>query len=139
MHFLHDIHFLAIFVAGVAAFILGAVWYSPLMFAKQWMEYQGYTPERLKAMQAGAKRAYAISFVCQLVIAAALAMLAAITHMTSAEAGIKLGLLCGVGFAATTGLMVNVYSDKHIKAFLLDAGYQVVYFAVMGAILAAWH
>ncbi len=140
MNFLHDINFLAVLVAAVAAFLLGAIWYSPLLFAKQWMEFHGYTPEKVKAMQqAGAMRAFAVSFVCQLVIAFAIALLIAIIHMRSPVAGIKLGLVCWLGFAVSTGLMANVYSDKSIKAFLLDAAYQLVYFVVMGAILAVWH
>jgi hypothetical protein len=139
MHYLQDINFLAVLVAAVAAFLLGAIWYSPLLFAKQWMQVHGYTPEKLKAMQAQTKRAYAISFVSLLVMAAVMAMLIAIIHMSSVTAGIKLGVLCWVGFAATIGLMANMYSDKPLKAFLLDAGYQLVYFVAMGAILAAWH
>ncbi|MFI4920781.1 MAG: DUF1761 domain-containing protein [Gammaproteobacteria bacterium] len=139
MHFLNDINFLAVLVAAVVAFALGALWYSPLLFAKQWMQFNGYGSEKLKAMQADAKRAYAVSFVCQLVIAATMALLIAMIHMHALSAGVKLGVICWLGFVATTGLMANVYSDKPIKAFLLDAGYQLVYFIVMGGILVLWH
>lgn len=138
MSHLHDINFLAVLVSAVVAFVLGAIWYSPLLFAKQWMQVNGYTPERLKAMQAQAQRAYAVSFVSLLVMAAAMDMLVAITHMSAASAGVKLGALCWLGFVATVGLMANMYSDKPLKAFLLDAGYQLVYFVAMGAILAGW-
>ena len=139
MQYLHDINFLAVLVAAIAAFVLGAVWYSPLLFAKQWTQIHADTPEKLKAMQAGAKKAYAVSLVCLLVMAVAMSLLIAITHMTAVTAGIKLGLLCWLGFAVTIGLMANMYSGKPLKAFLLDAGYQLVYFVVMGAILAVWH
>ncbi len=139
MQYLYDVNFLAVLVSAVVAFLLGAVWYSPLLFAKQWIAIHADTPAKLKAMQASAKKVYAVSFVCLLVMALAMSLLVAITHMTAVTAGIKLGLLCWLGFAATIGLMANMYSGKPIKAFLLDAGYQLVYFAVMGAILAAWH
>lgn len=139
MQYLHYINFLAVVVAAVVAFGLGAIWYSPLLFAKQWMEFNGYGPEHIKAMQADAKRAYGISFGCQLVIAAALALLIAITHMSALLAGVKLALVCWLGFAVSLGLMANVYSNRPLKAFLLDAGYQLVYFVAMGAILVLWH
>src|SRR5579863_6533317 len=135
MQYLHYVNFMAVVVAAIVAFLLGALWYSPLLFAKQWVALHGYTPEKLKAMQAQSKRAYAISFVCQLVIAFAMALLIAITHMVALLAGIKLALVCWTGFVATTGLMAQVYSDKPFKAFLLDAGYQLVYFLAMGLIL----
>lgn len=138
MQYLYDVNFLAVLVSAVVAFLLGAVWYSPLFFAKQWIEIHADTPQKLKALRAGAKKAYAVSFACLLVMAAAMAMLVAITNMSTAFAGIKLGVLCWLGFAATAGLLANLYSDKPVKSFLLDAGYQLLYFAVMGAILAAW-
>jgi len=139
MQYLHYVNFLAVVVAAIVAFLLGALWYSPLLFAKQWAALHGYTPEKLKAMQAQSKRAYTVSFVCQLVIAFAMALLITITHIVALFAGIKLALVCWVGFAASTGLMAQVYSDKPFKAFLLDAGYQLVYFLAMGLILVAWH
>ena len=139
MAYLHDINFLAVIVAAVAAFMLGAIWYSPLLFAKHWMAFNGYGPEQVKAMQANAKKAYGICLVCQLVIAFALASLIAITHIVGRLAGIKLALLCWLGFAFSLGLIANAYSDKPLKAFLLDAGYQLVYFVVMALILVSWH
>ena len=41
MAYLHYINFLAVIVAALAAFGLGAVWYSPLLFAKQWVAFNG--------------------------------------------------------------------------------------------------
>ena len=41
--------------------------------------------------------------------------------------------------AATIGLVANVYSGKRFAVFAIDAGYQLVYVAVMSAILGAWH
>jgi hypothetical protein len=38
-------------------------------------------------------------------------------------------------FSLTTA---NLYSDKPAAAFLIDAGYQLVYMTVMGAILGGW-
>src|SRR5207253_9570578 len=39
---------LAVLVAAVLTMVLGAVWYSPVLFAKQWMHAHGYTPEKLE-------------------------------------------------------------------------------------------
>jgi hypothetical protein len=134
-----NINVLAVLVAAVVAFGLGALWYHPMLFGKQWVAFNGYTPEKIEAMRKGAGRAYGVSFVCFLVMSAMLAVLLRITHITAVLAGAKLGLLVWIGFVATTGLTANVYSDKPIKAFMLDAGYQLVYLVLMGLILAAWH
>ena len=132
------VNYLAIVVAALAAFALGALWYSPLLFAKQWVKAHGYSEAQLQAMQKKAPKAYGVSLACFVVLAFALAVLLNISHITAVLAGVKLGLLCWAGFAATLGLTAHVYSDKPIAAYLIDAGYQLVYFLLMALILVAW-
>ncbi len=52
--------------------------------------------------------------------------------------GVKLGALLGVGFAATIGLTANMFSEKRLSTWAIDAAYQVAYLVLMGAILVAW-
>src|SRR2546428_11141128 len=75
-----NVNVLAVIVAALATFVLGAVWYSPVLFAKQWMQAHGYTPEQLEAMKRrGGARAYARSAPCYPVMAGAPAPLAPYT------------------------------------------------------------
>src|SRR5437879_13917817 len=76
-----NVNILAVIVAAVLTFVLGAVWYSPVLFAKQWMAAQGYTPEKLEEMKRrGVTRAYAVSVLCYLVTAYVMALLASYTN-----------------------------------------------------------
>src|SRR5207244_4268145 len=98
-----NINILAVLVAAVLTFVLGAVWYSPVLFAKQWMAAQGYTAEKLDEMKRkGVTRAYAVSVLCYLVTAYVMALLASYTNSTSLAQGLWLGFLCWLGFAAAT-------------------------------------
>jgi hypothetical protein len=135
---LPSIHVLPVVVSAIVVFLIGALWYSPVLFAKAWMRAHGHTPEKLREMQTQAGRAYAVSFVCYLVMAVAMSILLQRVGVVSVLTGIKLGALLGLGFAAPIGLTGNVFSDKPLSAYLIDAGYQIVYLIVMGAILAAW-
>ena len=137
LHYLPG-HILPSVVAAVVAFLIGGLWYSPLLFARQWVAAHGYTPEQVAAMQRNAPKAYGISFLCFLVMAH---ILQALVHLTGAEGwmyGLHLGFLCWLGFAFTIGLTAQVYSQRKFAVFVIDAGYQLVYLLVMGAILAAW-
>jgi len=136
MHF--TVNYLAVVVAAVAAWILGALWYSPALFARQWMAAHNYSPERIEAMKKGMAKTYAISFLCFVVMAGVLAILVDRLGILGALGGVKLGAITWLGFAATIGLTANLYSDKPLAAFLIDAGYQLVYMVVMGVILAVW-
>ena len=131
-------HVLPLVVAVVATFALGALWYSPLVFGNLWVRSHGYSPERLERMKKRAPRAYGISFLAFLVMVHALAYLAIRVGVGSALGGAKLGFLVWVGFAATIGLTSWVYSDKPFTTYLIDAGYELVYLVVMGAIIGAW-
>ena len=131
-------HALPLVVAVVATFARGALWYSPLVFGNIWVRAHGYSPERLERMKKGAPRAYGVSFVAFLVLAHVLAYLALRVGVGSALGGAKLGFLVWVGFAATIGLTSWVYSDKPFRTYLIDAGYQLLYLLVMGAIIGAW-
>ncbi len=133
------VNFLAVLVAALASFALGALWYSPALFAKQWMKAHGLTQAKVKAMQKDAAKAYGVTFACQLVLAYALAVLISMLHVVALLTGLKLGILCWVGFAATLGLMAHMYSGKALAAWLIDAGYQLIYILLMAAILTAWH
>ena len=89
----------------------------------------------MKELQSGAGPAYAVSFVCWLVMATVLALVA--PHFgDGVGAMIHMALLLWLGFAATTGLTTNVFSDKPVRLWLIDAGYQVVSLTIMATVLA---
>jgi hypothetical protein len=133
------INFLAVVVAAVAAFIIGGLWYSPVLFAKLWVNAHGYSEEQVKEMQKGAGKAYAVTLVCDFLIALAIAVLVGYIHLEHCVQGLKLGLLVWAGFAMPLGLTANMFSGKRITVFYIDTAYQLVYLVIMGAIITVWH
>jgi Protein of unknown function (DUF1761) len=133
-----DVNWLAIIVAAVAAFAIGALWYSPVLFGRQWMAAHGHTPERLAAMQSSMGKTYAFSFITYLIMAMVIALLMGLTGAGTPIQGIVVALLAWLGFGFTIGLNTNLYSDKPAAAFMIDAGYQLIHVIVMGAIVGAW-
>jgi hypothetical protein len=53
--------------------------------------------------------------------------------------GMYHGLFFGLMFAATSMGINCLYQRKSMTLWLIDAGYQVCFMAVIGAILGAWH
>ena len=43
-----EVNWIAIVVAAVASFLLGGLWYSPVLFGKAWQRETGLTDEQLK-------------------------------------------------------------------------------------------
>jgi hypothetical protein len=129
------VNYLAVGVAALATIIIGALWYSPLLFGKLWVKAHGYSQEQAQQM---AGRGFLVSLVCYVVMAFVLAVLASYAGVSTVLQGAMLGLLVWIGFLATLGLTAHMFSEKPLSIYLIDAGYQLTYAMVMGVILAAW-
>ena len=131
----------SVLVAAVATMILGFLWYSPLLFAKPWTVAMGYDPNdkaKMDEMRKGAGKLYGITFVASLISAFVLAKIIDVTTVTSALYGMKIGFAVWLGFVTTVQLTSTLFKKRPIKLYLIDTGYQLVSYLVMGAILAKW-
>lgn len=137
MDALSELNYLAILVTAVVIFAIGALWYT-VLFGKQWLAAHGYTPEQVEAMKTRMGMTYGLSFVAYLVLAAVMDLLIVRLGITEAIGGVKLGVICWLGFLATIGLTANLYSNKSLVTYLIDAAYQLVFMVAAGVILAVW-
>jgi len=129
-----DINYWAVLVAAVVPMLLGALWYSPALFARSWMRAVGRTEEELSGMGLG----YVISAVAALLTSYALARLEHWAEVDDLWNGGLVGLLVWVGFVATV-LAVNTYfGGRPAQLWFINAGYQLVALLIMGGILGAW-
>jgi hypothetical protein len=142
MHFPH-INWLAVLVAGIVIFILGGLWYSPVLFAKRWIALQGRTEEQMKAQAAAANMPvmYASAFLTGIIIAWAMALVFA--HIANdmpidAAHGALFGAVIWLGFSATTSYATALFSGKPRQLWLIDSLYNLVSFVLAGIILAVW-
>lgn len=128
-----SVNWLAVLVSGFVTFVIGAGWYSPAAFGKQWQAAYGINmADKVPVVP------MAVSVVCYIVMAFTLAQLIAWIGVIGILGGIGLGLLVGIGLIAASGLTNNRYQGRPLEGFAIDAGYSIVSCAVMGAILAVW-
>jgi len=59
-----------------------------------------------------------------------------ITTISAIPYGMKVGFAIWLGFVATVQLTDFLFSRKPLKLFLINTGYQLVCYLVMGAIMA---
>lgn len=134
----HHLNFLAIGAAALAAFFLGAIWYT-VLFGKAWARQHGYSDEQLKSMQA--KRPMPIFFgvliVCYFLIALALAHFVPALGATTAVGGLVVAIAAWV-IVAGFRMTAHISSPKPIGAFLIDAGFDLIALIAMSMIIALW-
>ncbi len=136
---LPQINYLAVLVSGFVIFILGGLWYSPVLFMKQWTALMGKSEAEFKASSfLPAPVLFGLAFVCGLTSAAALAVILNHFNNVTPLRGALVGLLCWIGFAGATSFANVLFAKKPFPLWLIDTGFNLVSFLLAGIILALW-
>jgi hypothetical protein len=130
-------HTLAVLAAAVVAWLIGALWYSPVLFAKAWVKAHGYTAEQVAAMRVTQGKVIAATLIAMILMAAVLQVFLQHLGADSVSDGLKWAFHAWLGFALPLGFIAHLYSQKTLAAWLIDLGYQLVYLLAMGATLGA--
>ncbi len=133
---------LAIIGAGVAAWLVGAIYYTVL--AKSWVAAQGLTIEQHKAMM-DAKRGtihawlpFALSFIADLVMACVMSGLIGHIGAYSLRGGMISAAFVWVGFVLTTLLVNNAFAGRRYMLTVIDTIHWLLALLVIGAIIGVW-
>ena len=126
-----NLSWLAIAIAAVSAFVLGSLWYSPLMFSKRWMKENGFTNESMK--DANMVQIFGLAFLLMLFASFILALF--VGAGTGASFGALAGFMAGLGWVFTFLGVIYLFERKSFALFLINACYSVVSLTVMGLII----
>ncbi len=129
-----QINWLAVIAAALSMFVIGGLWYSPMLFAKPWQRAAGLTDDALK----GGSRPliFGLALVLSLLMAANLAFFLA--GVTDVGAAVGYAVAAGLGWAAFGLSVVALFERRPLAYHLINGGYLTVAFVVMGLILALW-
>ncbi|MCC6725748.1 MAG: DUF1761 domain-containing protein [Saprospiraceae bacterium] len=127
--------YLEVLIAAIAAFALGAVWYTAL-FGKTWQAETGISEEAAKSRVAVT---HGLAFVMMFVLAYSTNFV--IGFHDVAEQTFVHGAFHGMLSALTVALpavAINyLYQLKSMRLFLIDGAYLVAFMALQGGVLAA--
>jgi hypothetical protein len=136
---LSDLNWLAVLVAALAYFAIGALWYAPPVFGKVWAAAGGFAlPEPGTRPNPAI---YLTPLVGSLLSAIALGMIAKASGTDTFEEGIVLGLVVAVGFAISIALVTAQFETSKPKPMVwgaVNGGYHVVGNLLAAIIVASW-
>ena len=132
---LEHINLLAVLVAALSTFVIGGLWYSPALFGRAWMRENQFTDADVAGFSKA--RSFGGSVVLALVMSLNLAFFLA-ADGTDLVWGMTAGALAGVGWVAAAIGIIGLFENRSWTYLGINAGYQIVAFTVMGAILGAW-
>jgi len=128
------INHIAVFVCAVMSLVIGAIWWSPVLFAKAWQKENGLTDEQL----ANSKpiRTFGLTFLLAWVMSYNLAFFLGASG-TTWQWGLAAGLLTAI-WVVGMFIIIALFEQRSMKYMAINCGYIVVYFALIGFILGIW-
>lgn len=126
-------NWLAIVAAAAAGFVVGGIWYGPVM-GKKWMGAVGLSEEDIQSGNMG--MIYGTAFILSLVASTTLAHV--LTYFPAADLWTALMVSVGIalGFLVPAIGTNYLFSQKSRTLFLIDATYWLLFYAAMGVVHA---
>lgn len=133
MENLAHLNWVAVIVAALAGYFPGAIWYSPIGFLNPWARELGVD---LSAKSKGVGARVAIGIIPALIAATIFALI--VGPHPSLHHGLMMGARVAIGFIATAFAIQYLYEQRSLTFWLINSGYHLLQFVIMGLVLALW-
>jgi hypothetical protein len=134
---LGDVDWLAVILAALAYFVIGAAWYAPPVFGRAWAAAGGL-PDQREAGGSPSPAIYVVPLIGSLLSAIALGMIAVASATDTTGEGLVLGLVVGIGFALAIAFVTATFESTKPNAMVwgaINGGYHLVGNLAAGAII----
>ena len=125
-----DLNWVAVVIAALAYWVLGAIWYNDAVMGKKWREATGVDMSKPTAQQIVGN--LALWFIAAL----ALGLISTAIGADDVLDGLVLGLVVSFGFIVTNRINEHLYVGGKQALMKANAPYALIGFALMGIILA---
>jgi hypothetical protein len=129
------VNWLAIAVSVIANFVIGGIWYSPLLFVKPWLKMSGVDKQ---VFDAGLPKALLGDLFSAIAIALVLNQVMRWSGAIGLGSGLLVSVFVWVGFVVSVLITQVTYERRPFAFFAISAGYRFVTLIAMGAILSIW-
>ncbi len=141
-----SINWAAVALGTVVNMVIGALWYSPVLFAKRWEAEVEKTIgkdsfQRLHdAMQSKGTmfRTYALMAVGAFLVSYVMGLIVDYKGAKTIAEGLMVGGTVWLGFVVTTSLVTVLFEGRSRVVYVISMAHQLVAFAATGVILAVW-
>ncbi|MEP3071449.1 DUF1761 domain-containing protein [Maricaulis sp.] len=130
------LNLVALIVATLAFYAVGAVWYGAL-FSELWTGLWGFTDAQMTAAEASAGPAMAMGFAITLVTTAFLGLALKALKADGLASAVKWAVFLWAGFVVTTIAYDIAYAMQPMMLLVLDGAHTLIGFVVAAAILTA--
>jgi hypothetical protein len=130
-----EVNWFAVLAATVAAFVLGGLWYSPVLFGKRWQAAAGLTDAQVNS--GNPALIFGGAFVLAFIASACFAFF--LGPDPGLHFGTATGFAAGLCWVATSFGINGLFQREKASLVLINAGYHTLQFTLIGLILGLWH
>jgi len=131
-------NFLSILTAAIVYYLLGAFWYSPLLFGRAWMKLTGLSVEKISG-ERKVRRVYGGTLLLSFLMAFILSHFVELSKAYQFGSGALVGLWCWLGFFLALYTTLGLFQHSNWKLLAINSGYNLVGLLLAGGILGVWH
>ena len=132
---IQNVNWLGIFISTILSFIIGGLWYSPILFGKKWAKEAGISDEQVQ--KSNKLKIFGLSFLFTLIAALNLGFFLADPSINAAS-GAFYGFLTGFGWVAMAYGVIGLFELKSWNLIFINSGYWIVTLTIMGSIIGAF-
>ncbi len=127
---------LGILFSILASIIIGAFWYSPLMFGPAWMRGVGLTEQKIQSMSTTPAQAIIIAIMLGALFALLMNILFTWIGVRTIAQGSVLAMLCCMTFYVAPALVHAVFEDSSKRVWLIYTSHELLLSLCIGAIIS---
>ncbi len=127
------VNFIPIMGAAVGQWVLGALWYSPVLFGR--MAHRGM-PVDAKAADKRWALSMLLTFAANISASLVLLHMILLNGIFGIKGGAKFGFVVGLGLVAAPMLATYIYEKRPLKLYVVNAGYWIAALTISSAFMA---
>jgi hypothetical protein len=127
------VNFIAVMGAAVGQWILGALWYSPVLFGRM---ARSAASEDAKAADKRWALSMLLTFAANIATSVVLLHMILLNGVYGIRGGAKFGFVAGVGLVAAPMLATYIYEKRPLGLFVVNAGYWVTALTISAVFMA---
>lgn len=135
---MESVNLMHVLVATVVIFLLGWLWYSPLLFFKPWMRLRGQDPAAAMANQKMPAGRLLVELIRCFVFSYLVAHLVGVIHVDSLFMAAHFSLFLWVAFPVVLFTGLVLWENVNWKVAAIDAGDWLVKLLVVSILTGLW-
>lgn len=134
---LSQINWVAVIIAAIGYYAMGALWYSQAFFGLKWARLRGINIEEDAEKKIIGTRIVS-SFIFMVITCTALALLIVRMDLFIFRSALIVGTLGGLGFAGMAIAGSLLYQRKPLALYLIECGHHLAANIIAAVILVLW-